>query len=360
MVGLLLHLLCHCATFIAIARLPLLCACHYIKFATIARFLSLDLRSFYFLCIILVMAYDTVIIGSGVAGLSAALYCVRAGLRTLVLGGSGAVTQIDSIENYPGLFPPISGEKFFEALKAQVLGAGEGIITFDEAQATSIDKKKTDEGFDFFVTTKTATYQSKSVIYAAGNRYKKLGVPGEEAFLGKGVSYCALCDGSYFRGRDIVAIGGGESALNEALYLSNIAKSVTVIHRRATFRAAKATVDKVKKAPNIRLLYNSTVTKINGKSFVESVDIVNTKDGSTSTLAVSGVFIFIGQAPNNFLIDFLPKDEAGFIITDEAMRTNIALLYCVGDVRSKAVRQLVTAASDGVIAATNLVECLHG
>lgn len=308
------------------------------------------------------MTYDTVIIGSGVAGLSAALYCARAGLKTLVLGGSGAVTQIASIENYPAIFPPISGESFFQTLKAQVLNASgsEGLVTFDDSRATSIDKKKVGADFVFFVATSLTLYQSKAVIYAAGNSYKKLGAQGEEELLGKGVSYCALCDGSYFKGRDIVAIGGGESALNEALYLANIARTVTIIHRRSTFRAAKATIDRVKKTGNIHFLYNSVVTKINGTSCVESIDLTNTKDGTKATFQTSGVFIFIGQSPNNNLIDFLPKDEAGFVITDDNMRTNIPLLYCVGDVRSKSVRQLVTASSDGVIAATNLVESLHG
>lgn len=289
---------------------------------------------------------DLVIIGAGAAGLSAAVYALRSGVKVTVIdeaGGGGQISQIETLENYPGLFPAVNGSDFIESLKNQAEHFGAQLIF---AQVSSIDKTQ-----DLFsVKTAKETYVSKALIIATGAVHSKLEVPGEAQFTGKGVSYCAVCDGPFFRNRIVSVAGGGESALNEALFLTNFASEVHLIHRREQFRASEFTQEKVRSNPKIKIHLNQKVKSINGNNFVESLTLENSVDGTLSKLETDGLFIFTGMIPRTNLLENLPKDEKGYIKTNEQMQTIIPGLFAAGDVRSKPLRQIVTAASDGAIA----------
>lgn len=290
--------------------------------------------------------FDYIIIGAGPAGLSSAQYAARSGLKTIVLEGMGAggqVAQIFELENYPGVFPAVNGFDFVETLRKQAEAFGAQI---KQVQVSSIDKK----GKDFVIQTKDTTYSAPALCIATGAVHKNLGVPGEEELKGRGVSYCATCDGPFFRNKKIVVIGGGDSACSEAIYLASLSKDVTIVHRRNEFRAQKALVDKMLKA-GVKPVYDSVVKQINGQNKVESITLENVKTGEQSQLECAAVFIFAGMAPQTDLVDMIKKDISGYIMTDENMQTSIPGLYAAGDVRSKPFRQIVTAVSDGAIAA---------
>lgn len=290
--------------------------------------------------------FDYIIIGAGPAGLSSAQYAARSGLKTIVLEGmgpGGQVAQIFELENYPGVFPAVNGFDFVETLRKQAEAFGAQI---KQVQVTSIDKT----GKDFIIQTKDATYSAPALCIATGAVHKNLGVPGEEELKGRGVSYCATCDGPFFRNKKIVVIGGGDSACSEAIYLASLSKDVTIVHRRNEFRAQKALVDKMLKA-GVKPIYDSVVKQINGQNKVESITLENVKTGEQSQLECAAVFIFAGMAPQTDLVDMIKKDISGYIMTDENMQTSIPGLYAAGDVRSKPFRQIVTAVSDGAIAA---------
>ena len=290
--------------------------------------------------------FDYIIIGAGPAGLSSAQYAARSGLKTIVLEGmgpGGQVAQIFELENYPGVFPAVNGFDFVETLRKQAEAFGAQI---KQVQVTSIDKT----GKDFIIQTKDATYSAPALCIATGAVHKNLGVPGEEELKGRGVSYCATCDGPFFRNKKIVVIGGGDSACSEAIYLASLSKDVTIVHRRNEFRAQKALVDKMLKA-GVKPVYDSVVKQINGQNKVESITLENVKTGEQSQLECAAVFIFAGMAPQTDLVDMIKKDISGYIMTDENMQTSIPGLYAAGDVRSKPFRQIVTAVSDGAIAA---------
>ncbi len=290
--------------------------------------------------------FDYIIIGAGPAGLSSAQYAARSGLKTIVLEGMGAggqVAQIFELENYPGVFPAVNGFDFVETLRKQAEAFGAQI---KQVQVSSIDKK----GKDFVIQTKDAIYTAPALCMATGAVHKNLGVPGEEKLKGRGVSYCATCDGPFFRNKKIVVIGGGDSACSEAIYLATLSKDVTIVHRRNEFRAQKALVDKMLKA-GVKPVYDCVVKQINGQNKVESITLENVKTGETSELECAAVFIFAGMAPQTDLVDMIKKDISGYIMTDENMQTSIPGLYAAGDVRSKPFRQIVTAVSDGAIAA---------
>lgn len=290
--------------------------------------------------------FDYIIIGAGPAGLSSAQYAARSGLKTIVLEGMGAggqVAQIFELENYPGVFPAVNGFDFVETLRKQAEAFGAQI---KQVQVTSIDKT----GKDFIIQTKDTTYSAPALCIATGAVHKNLGVPGEEELKGRGVSYCATCDGPFFRNKKIVVIGGGDSACSEAIYLASLSKDVTIVHRRNEFRAQKALVDKMLKA-GVKPVYDSVVKQINGQNKVESITLENVKTGEQSQLECAAVFIFAGMAPQTDLVDMIKKDISGYIMTDENMQTSIPGLYAAGDVRSKPFRQIVTAVSDGAIAA---------
>ena len=290
--------------------------------------------------------FDFICLGAGPAGLSAAQYASRANIKTLVIDQSmpgGQVINISSLENYPGVFPAVNGFAFVEGMKKQAVEFGAKII---QAIVSSLDKK---DGL-FSVTTNKGVYLSKTLLLATGAEHRTLGVKGEKEFLGRGVSYCATCDGPFFRNKNIFVVGGGDSACDEATYLASLTDRVTIVHRKSQFRAQKAVAQRVLSNPRISVMFNSVVEEIKGEGKVSSVVIKNTEDGSTKELPCDAVFIFVGMIPRTELFATLKTDEGGYIITDEDMKTSVPGLYAAGDVRSKSFRQIVTACADGAIA----------
>ena len=290
--------------------------------------------------------FDYVIIGAGCAGLASAQYAARGGLSVLVLdlaGAGGQVLQIADLENYPGVFPSVDGATYMMTMKKQAESFGAKIV---QAQVLSIDKT----GGSFLVKTKKASYEATCLCIATGAIHRNLEVPGEKELSGRGVSYCATCDGPFFRNKKIVVVGGGDSACSEAIYLSTISGDVSIIHRRDKFRAQQAVIDKMLEA-GVKPVYDSVVKSINGQGRVQSVTIENVKTGEQSELSTDAVFIFTGMLPQTDLVEMLPKDPSGYILTDENMETSVPGLFAAGDVRSKPFRQVVTAVSDGAIAA---------
>jgi len=297
---------------------------------------------------------DYIIIGAGPAGLASAQYAARGGLNTIVLdmaGAGGQVTQIAELENYPGVYPIVNGNDFMENMQtqAEAFGARIEIVT-----VKSIDKK----GQTFFVQTRSKTYSAPYLCIATGAVHRNLQVPGESELTGRGVSYCAVCDGPFFKNKKIIVVGGGDSACSEAIYLSTISNDVTIIHRRNEFRAQKAVVDKMLSA-GVKTILSSVVKSINGSTKVESITVENIETKTQSEISTDAVFVFTGMIPQTDLVDMLPKDEGGYIKTDEEMETIIPGLYAAGDVRSKSFRQIVTAVSDGAIAAHSIVEKIN-
>ena len=293
------------------------------------------------------MDYDLIIIGSGPAGLSAAQYGARANLKTLVIeNGSvgGQVLNINDFENYPGVFPAVKGSDFINTMVEQAKAFG---AEFFQGTVSSIDKIKN----QFIVKTDKGELKSFTLVIATGAAHRKLGIPGEKELSGMGVSYCATCDGPFFKNRKVVVVGGGDSACDEATYLATLASEVTLVHRKGTLRAQKAVAEKVLNNPKIKVIFNTVVKEIKGKCKVEEVVLENTESGEKSSLSADGVFIFVGMIPQTDLVEMLPKDEGGYIKTNESMETAIKGMYCVGDIRSKPFRQVVTATSDGATAA---------
>lgn len=297
--------------------------------------------------------YDCAIIGAGAAGLSAAIYSSRLGLKTVVFekqlpGGQLLLTH--EIENYPG-YLKVSGPQISEIMYKQALNAGAQINTLEEVEKI----EKNDNIIK--VTTSNAQYETLSLIITAGMTHKKLGVKGEEEFMGKGVSYCALCDGAFFKNKTVAVVGGGNTALQETPYLANITSKVYLIHRRDQFRAFKYLQDKVFSLPNVEIIWNTVVEEIKGNNKVEELLLKNVKTNELSELKVDGIFIFIGFQTNvDIYKDFVEIDEYGFIKTDEHMKTKTPGIFAAGDIRSGSEKQLVTSASDGAIAAIRAFE----
>ncbi len=294
--------------------------------------------------------FDFIIIGAGPAGLSAAQYASRGGLRTLVLDSNigGQLLQINELENYPGVFPGVNGFDFALKMKEQAKTFG---VAFLEQMVLSLEKI----GDYFSVKTSKAEYKGKYVLLSTGAVHKNLEVAGEKEHIGKGVSYCATCDGPFFRGKKIVVVGGGDSACSEAIYLSSLSDDVSIIHRRNEFRAQKAIVEKMLKC-GVKPVYDCVVKSINGETVVESLTVENVKTGETKNILCDGVFVFTGIVPQNSLVSDVKKDENGFILCDEKMETSVANLYVAGDLRSKEFRQVVTAVNDGAVAAHSVIE----
>lgn len=293
------------------------------------------------------MDYDLIIIGSGPAGLSAAQYGARANLRTLVIENSstgGQVLNINEFENYPGVFPAVKGSDFINTMVEQAKAFGAEFLL---ATVSSIDKVKN----QFILKTDKGELKSFTLVIATGATHRKLGIPGEKELSGMGVSYCATCDGPFFKNRRVVVVGGGDSACDEATYLATLASEVTLVHRKGALRAQKAVAEKVLNNPKIKVIFNTVVKEIKGKYKVEEVVLENTETSTCSSIKADGVFIFVGMIPQTDLVEMLPKDEAGYIKTNEFMETSIKGMYCVGDIRSKPFRQVVTATSDGATAA---------
>ncbi len=292
--------------------------------------------------------YDIIIVGAGPAGLTAALYARRANKKVLVLEAKtygGQIINTPEIENYPGI-PKISGYDYATNLYNQALELG-AEIKFETV--IRVEKDKT-------VETNKDHYKAKAVILAIGADKRKLNLPKEVDLIGKGVSYCATCDGNFFKNKIVAVNGGGNTALEEAIYLSNIAKKVYLIHRRDTFRGEKKYVDEVLKKENIERIMNSTITKINGEKHLESIEIVN-QEGKTNTIEINGLFIAIGQAPKNEIFkNIIELTQDGYIKSEDGVHTNIKGIYVAGDSREKELRQLTTAVSDGAIAATTAIK----
>lgn len=291
--------------------------------------------------------HDLIIIGAGPAGLSAGLYAGRFRLNTLIfekMSAGGQIILSSEIENYPGFPGGISTYELIDRFKKQVQELG---LTIENQEVLEI-KARTGA---YTVKTQDNTYETKSIIIATGARPKALGVKGEDKFIGRGVSYCATCDGPLFRDKDIAVIGGGDRAIEEVIFLSSYANKIYLLHRRSELRASKILVEKAKGIPGINFVLDSLVEEIVGQERVEQVKIKNAKTGSESKIACQGVFIFVGVEPNTgFLKNVLDMDEKGFIITDDQMHTSQEGIFACGDCRKKSLYQVVTACAEGAVA----------
>lgn len=291
--------------------------------------------------------YDIIIVGAGPAGLTAAIYALRAKKKVLIFEAKsygGQITTAALVENYPGL-ESISGFDFATNLYNQVLKLG-AEIKFETVL-------KIEEGNK--VTTKKGEYEAKAIILATGADKKKLNLAKEEMFAGRGISYCATCDGNFYKDKVVAVVGGGNAALEDALYLADLASKVYLIHRRDEFRADQY-VKELEEKGNVEFIYDSNVVNFNGTNKLESVDIQN-KDGEVTTLAVDGLFVAVGQEPKNQIFaNIIDLDEAGYIKTEDGVHTSKPKIYVAGDARPKMLKQLVTATSDGAIAATTAIK----
>lgn len=293
------------------------------------------------------MEYDVIIIGAGPAGMSAAIYAARGNRSVLVLDGEGCGGQMsftETIENYPG-YSSILGSELSRQMFEQSVKFG------SEYEECSVKELHDGEALKRVVCARRE-YGAKAVIIASGARHRALGIPGEKEFGGRGVSYCAVCDGAFYDGREVVVVGGGNSAIEEAIFLTRFAARVTIIHRRDEFRADKILQSRVRKNEKINVIWNSVVKEICGSRTVESLRIENTVTGEQSLIGANGVFIYVGMEPSSAFVKNLDiTDEAGYIVTDDRMRTKLEGVFAAGDVRQKILRQVVTAANDGCIAA---------
>ena len=304
--------------------------------------------------------YDIIIVGGGPAGLTAAIYALRARktvlmIEKLVVGGQVALTT--NIENYPG-FEAISGmdlasKMFMQAEKYGLETVFDDVVDYD---ITGEVKK---------IITPNKTYEGKTVILALGASARQLDIQSEKEFAGRGVSYCATCDGNFYKDKIVTVVGGGNSSISAVLYLANLAKKVYLVHRRETFRAEQVEVQKVMSLttgenPKVVFLPNSKIQDLEGNGKVESMIIENLKTGETEEFATDGIFVAIGRRPDTgFLNGTIELDDGGYIVTDGNMQTNLSGVYAAGDVRSGSLKQIVSAASDGAIAATKIIEYLN-
>ncbi|ERK57171.1 thioredoxin-disulfide reductase [Gemella bergeri ATCC 700627] len=291
--------------------------------------------------------YDVIIVGAGPAGMTASIYAGRANLSVLMLERKypgGQMLSTEEIENYTG-FEQITGPELSEKMFEHSKKFG---TEFAFGNITEIKEK---DGLKY-LTADEKTYISKTVIIATGSEHKTLGIPGEELFSGKGVSYCAVCDGAFFKNKNVVVIGGGDSAIEEALYLSNLVGKVTIIHRRDKLRAQKILQDRAFARKNIEFVWDSIPLEIKGERKVSSIELKNVKTGEKTSLEADGIFIYVGMLPQT--ADFLQlgiTNEVGYIPTKENLETKVAGIFAAGDVRVKDIRQVVTATADGAIAA---------
>jgi len=296
--------------------------------------------------------YDIIIIGAGPAGLSAGIYASRLGAKTLILEKltpGGQITLSSEIENYPGICDVKSGLELMTCWPNQATKFGCKIISEEVNQISIVNEK-------WEIATSKNKYNSKALIVATGANPKKAGFEGEIEFTGKGVSYCAVCDGFFYKDKIVAVIGGGDTALEEALYLSKIAKKVYLIHRRDKFRAAPATQKRVFNTSNIEIIYNENVKKVFGNQFVEGIILSSNKE-----LKIDGIFVFVGMKINNELVKDLAKlNEWGEVKVDLNMQTSVKGLYAIGDIRQNAVKQVVAAAGDGAVAAINAIKYVDG
>ena len=302
---------------------------------------------------------DVVIVGSGPAGWTAAIYSARAGFEPLVLAGTleagGALMTTTEVENFPGWPEGVLGPDLMERLQTQAERFG-AQVEYEDAVELELDGEvKT-------ITTESGVYRARVVILALGSAYKKLGLDREAEFSGKGVSYCATCDGFFFKGKEIAVVGGGDSAVTEALFLARFGSTVHVIHRRGELRASKVMADRLLAEPNVEVHWNKVVTALHGEATLESATLTDTVTGETSTLPVSGLFVAIGHDPRSAIVrGEVAVDDAGYILVDEpSTRTNAPGVFAAGDVVDHTYRQAVTAAGSGCRAALDAQSYLEG
>jgi thioredoxin reductase (NADPH) len=292
--------------------------------------------------------YEVVVVGGGPAGLTAGLYAARAGLSCILIDKGifgGQITYAEHVENFTGFPDGISGMELGEKMHQQARKHGLNTVS---AEVTGLEIKSALK----IIKTTDGDYTGKTVILAGGAVRKKLGVEGETRLMGRGVSYCAVCDGSFFQGQNLAVIGGGDTAITEALHLTHFSSRVTIIHRRNQLRATYVLQQKLKSEPGIDLLLDTIVTGIEGTESVERIKLLNIKTGQSSVKEVSGVFIAVGTSPDTeYIKGIVPLDESGYIITNEKMETAIPGVLAAGDIRHNSARQAITAAGDGATAA---------
>lgn len=299
--------------------------------------------------------FELIIIGGGPAGLTAGIYAKRAELDTILIERSlpgGLITTTDLVENYPGFPDGISGMDLGQKMEDQAKKQGLDIVF---GNVIKLDLN----GAAKKIFTEETAYSAKAVIIATGSEPKKLGIPGEASFIGKGVSYCATCDGPFYRDKSVAVIGGGNAALEEAMFLTKFAKLVTVIHRRANLRADKVLQDKAAANPKIFFKLNTMVDEIKGDNKVKSLMLTDVSTNKRSSINVDSVFIYAGSKPDSELVkDMVKLDENGYIVTDENLKTSIDGVFAAGNVRKTILRQVITAAADGALAAYSVKEYL--
>ncbi len=298
------------------------------------------------------MKKDLVIVGGGPAGLTAAIYAARGGLDVAVLehqfvGGQVATTSV--MGNYPGFAEEVEGAVLAAQMRQQTVNQGVQIVTDQAVQMRLTENPKVIVGMQ-------DQYEAQCVVLAMGAYARKLGVPGEERLTGSGVSYCATCDGAFFRNKSVVMVGGGNSAVEDAIYLARLCEKVWVVHRRDTFRAQSVLVDELCALDNVELVLESTVQEILGDFSVSGVIVEHTSSGERREIAANGIFIAIGRQPQTELLHGqVELDGEGYILSDESCKTNLSRVFCAGDIRRKALRQVVTACADGAIAGENAI-----
>ena len=296
--------------------------------------------------------YDIIIVGGGPAGFTAGLYAARANLRTLLVEGAASVSQItttDVLENYPGIPDPIGGYELVERFKKQAIHFGLETI-FDDV--TAIEKTGWGKTGGWIIRTSGKTYEAMALIIATGANWRKLGVPNEDTLTGRGVSYCATCDGPLYRKKDVIVVGGGDAAIQEALFLTNFAEKVTVVHRRDRLRAAAVLQKRAFANPRIAFAWKHVIEEIRGTDGVQAAVLRHVDTGALQEVPIDGVFIFIGLVPNTTLVqDLVRREQDGSIMVDGNMKTSIPGIFACGDCTHKLLRQVVTACGDGATAA---------
>ncbi|MCM8775748.1 MAG: thioredoxin-disulfide reductase [Candidatus Omnitrophica bacterium] len=292
--------------------------------------------------------YDVAIIGSGGAGLTAAIYSSRARLGTVLfekLMSGGQIALTDIVENYPGFPEGITGAEISKRMEDQAKRYGTTLV-YEEV------KSLVPRGKDFEIVTANATYKSRALIFTAGASFRTLGVSGEKELTGRGVSYCATCDGAFFKDKDVIVVGGGDSALQEGLFLTRFVTRLSIVHRRDQLRAGPLLQQRAKQNPKIHYIWDTVVEKIYGDKKVEGVNLRNVKTGKVQDFKTDGVFVFIGHEPNSALLKGLVNlDEKGYVKTDPFLRTSVPGIFAAGEIRAGATRQLVAACGEGCEAA---------
>jgi thioredoxin reductase (NADPH) len=300
-------------------------------------------------------SYQAIIIGGGPAGLTAGLYLARSRFDTLLIEKGivgGQITNAERVENYPGFPKGVSGIELGQLIHEQATGYGLETLLAEVTEVAPDQKHN-------LVNTSEGNFVAESIIIASGAQFRRLEVPGEGKYVGRGVSYCATCDGPLFKGKPLAVIGGGDSAVTEALYLTKFASSVKLIHRRSQLRAGKIFEERATAEPKIEFMWDTVVTRIEGNAVVSKLTLKNTRNDRISVLEVSGVFVAIGSRPNSTQWQgVLPLDEEGYIITNELMETKIPGIFAAGDVRHNSARQVITAAGDGATAAISAARFL--